>query len=288
MKHFEENTAEIKVIDKLAKVNETQESGENTMMKLQNTTADMEKRNLKILARVKNMEKENEDAKKLPKLSEIKPNDRKIELCKSGRYSLNMMGVVDRTTKQMKGYKLFLSDDTGMIYIGSGDELQISKERLIKAGNSSVLKVVNKFQVNFSENSLKTAFERAKEFAEISEQASCNDLEKNVTEVYQELVKYVISYTKIKKHEEELDIQYDPEANVVSIRDKEMQRLLDSIDPSYTKVKFCKKLVLIEDCIDEKIIVRNRVGNKGYGYNTTGNKMYYKFRVVDKLMGIGA
>lgn len=264
-----------------AKVNETQEREEMNMMKLQNTTREADVQ--EVLAEVEEIKKEIKDIYKLP---EIKPQDKSAVLCKSGDYFLNIMGVVNRTTKRMKGYKLFLSDTTGMVYIGSGEELVISKERLKGADNIDVLNIVNQFQVNFSEDNLKTAYERAKKFMEVSKQASCDDLEKNIVEVYREVIACAMNCAK--EEEKRLDIKYDEVTKVVSIRDKNMQEVLDRIDPNYTKVKFCKKLVLMEDLIDEKIIIRNRSGNKGYGYNETANKMYYKFRIIDKMMNAGA
>lgn len=280
----------VELQDRLAEVNTAKESEENTMEKLQNTTAEMEERTLRVLASAANMEMKNEEAKKLPKLPEIKPSDRTAVLCRNDNGdTLNIMGVVDKTTKLMKAYNIFVADGNGEVYIGEGRRgIKLSKARLRKADNSSVLEGVNQFQVNFSQDNLKTAYVRAKKFMEVCQYAVSDENSKTVGQAYREIVQYAMDYVKIKGQEKTSDIKYDPETKIVSIRDKQMQNVLDIVAPNYKRTAFCSDLAFIENYMDEKIIVRNRSGNKGYGYNETGNRMYYKFRVVDKLMNIGA
>ena len=186
----------------------------------------------------------------------------------------------------MKGYKLFLSDDTGVTYIGSDNGLVISKERLMEADNNNIMNCIRQFQVNFNENDVKDAYTRAKRFAEINKVVFSDNMDKNITEAYQDVVRYVLDI--VKEENNTNTYKYDEVSKVVSISAKKMQEVLDMVAPNFKKIEFCKRLSELQFKEDVEIIISNRSGKKGYGYNETGNKMYYKFRIIDRLMKAGA
>ena len=268
---------------KTAKNSRTQKREVTDMNKLQNTATGDKERVIKMLEKVNKMKQDKEDVQELP---EIQPQDKVVKLCKRDGYYLNMMGIADRATKRMKGYKLFLSDDTGVSYIGSDNGLVISKERLMEADNNNIMNCIRQFQVNFNENDVKDAYTRAKRFAEINKVVFSDNMDKNITEAYQDVVRYVLDI--VKEENNTNTYKYDEVSKVVSISAKKMQEVLDMVAPNFKKIEFCKRLSELQFKEDVEIIISNRSGKKGYGYNETGNKMYYKFRIIDRLMKAGA
>lgn len=268
---------------KTAKNSRTQKREVTDMNKLQNTATGDKERVIKMLEKVNKMKQDKEDVQELP---EIQPQDKVVKLCKRDGYYLNMMGIADRATKRMKGYKLFLSDDTGVTYIGSDNGLVISKERLMEADNNNIMNCIRQFQVNFNENDVKDAYTRAKRFAEINKVVFSDNMDKNITEAYQDVVRYVLDI--VKEENNTNTYKYDEVSKVVSISAKKMQEVLDMVAPNFKKIEFCKRLRELQFKEDVEIIISNRSGKKGYGYNETGNKMYYKFRIIDRLMKAGA
>lgn len=147
------------------------------------------------------------------------------------------------------------------------------------------MECIKSYDYSLSDQDLKNAFDKVREI--IHE-------EKNVVEYFpssmtvddmlDELIDKIIEKTTKKGNENdkssekaEDDEKYKVDENYIMILANQMQNELDEIDCGYSKTVFCKKVRILEQIYGAKILISNRSGGKGYGYNDTGNKRYYKF-----------
>lgn len=215
-------------------------------------------------------------------LPEIQPGDKEALLCIRDGYKLYMMPAVDTATMIVEGCKFYLEHE-GQLMIGAGHELSISKERILRASDHAIMGILNKYAVNFTEDDLKIAFERARRFLENMREMALRKNSLSIQEAYAE----VIRFAKYQSDQEDLNelrqrnCKYDREEQTVSIRDNYFQTVLDRVESGYTKVVFCKKLAMVAQHYGKELLI----SNKGrYTFNETGNNRWYKLKVVDELM----
>lgn len=215
-------------------------------------------------------------------LPEIHAGDKKALLCTKDGYNLYMMPVMDSTTMIIEGCKFYLEHE-GLLMIGAEHELSISKDMLLRASDHAILNNLNKYAVNFTEDDLKRAFERARRFLENVKELASHKNSLSIQEAYAEVVRFA----KDKSEQEYLDglqkynCKYDSEERTVSIRDSFFQTVLDEIGSGYTKIVFCKKLAILAQHYGKELLI----SNKGrYTFNETGNNRWYKLRIVDEWL----
>ena len=213
----------------------------------------------------------------------IKEGDKKVLLCVKDTYKLYMMPVMDSTTMIIEGCKFYLENE-GRLMIGAEHELSISKDMLIKATDHTVLSILNKYALNFTEDDLKRAFERARMFVEKMIDMASHSSSLNIQETYAEVIRYARDKAAEEKYNKgliESKCRYNPKERIVSIRDSFLQTVLDEIESGYTKIIFCKKLALLAQHYGKELMI----SNKGrYTFNETGNVRWYKLRVVDEWL----
>lgn len=222
-------------------------------------------------------------------LPEINPGDRKATLCIKDGYKLEIMPVYNAENLIVESCKLFLVQiATNTPMLGAGRELQLDKNKILDATDHSIFKVIRKFLINFTEDDLKLAFERAKLFLENSTNMVGINSSMNIMDAYREAVCFAIEKAgqedKSTMTQEERRCKYDKENKIVSIRDKYMKELLEEIGSGYTPVIFCKKLCMTEAYLGESILIHNR---GRYACNEAGNQRFYKLKVIDELIGKG-
>lgn len=222
-------------------------------------------------------------------LPEINPGDRKATLCIKDGYKLEIMPVYNAENLIVESCKLFLVKiATNTPMLGAGRELQLDKNKILDATDHSIFKVIRKFLINFTEDDMKLAFERAKLFLENSTNMVGMNSSMNIMDAYREAVCFAIEKAgqedKSTMTQEERRCKYDKENKIVSIRDKYMKELLEEIGSGYTPVIFCKKLCMTEAYLGESILIHNR---GRYACNEAGNQRFYKLKVIDELIGKG-
>lgn len=219
-------------------------------------------------------------------LPEIKSEDKRVTLCIRDGYRLEMMPVYNADNMIVEKCKLFLvNSNTNIPMIGAGTEMQIAKEKIMSAHDHTVFNVVKKFIINFSDDDIKKAFDRAKEFLETSRSMLAFNNSLNIIDAYREVVRRAIEMSKSEdnatdsKTTEGRRCKYNPEEKMVSIRDKYMKEILE--DTGYTPVTFCKKICMTEACMGVEILKHHR---GRYTYNEAGNQRFYKLWVIDEIM----
>lgn len=200
-------------------------------------------------------------------------------LVRRGEYQLNMQVCGDMTTMQSEGCKLYLTDvKTGKLYISSSSEITISRARLLSAIDHTVMGVLSTFLVNFGEDDMKKAYERATQYLKVVKNITKTPSSRNIQDIFVDIVDSAKRKAQEASISEEPsdDYKYNEQEGTVAILSSQMQKLLDEVDAGCTKTVFCKKLRMVEQHIGKKIIISNR-GGTGYGYNDTNNRRYYKF-----------
>lgn len=235
-----------------------------------------------------------ESAKETPELSNdnlpvIQPTDKKAMLCVRDGYALIIMPVFNAESLVVENCKLYLQNfETGMVHIGAGSELKIDKSKLLDATDHGVMRVLRKFTVNFTEDDMKLAFERAKIFMENIKTMVAVSSSMTIQQAYVEVVNFAIEKAKQEKGakvmEKDIHCKYNEKEQIVSVRDNYLQDVLDEVGAGFTKTIFCKKLCLLEAHYGVSLVIRN----KGrYSCNEAGNTRFYKFNLVDELLNTG-
>lgn len=219
-------------------------------------------------------------------LPQITPNDKRVILCIKEGYRLEMVPVYNADNMVVEKCKLFLVNEAHNVpMIGAGAEVQVGKEKIMDADDYNVLYVIKKFVINFEENDIKLAFERATKFLETSRSMVALNNSLNIIDAYREVVRRAIKMSKSEdnatdsKNTEGRQCKYDPENRIVSVRDTYMKKIME--DTGYTPVTFCKKLRLAEVSMGVNFL---KCSKGRYAYNETGNQRFYKLYVVDEYM----
>lgn len=235
-------------------------------------------------------EPEEDTLKETEKLPVINPSDSKVVLTRFGKYQLNMIVCVDISTMQSEKCRLYISDtETRIPYLSMGNEISISREKIANASDHKCMNIINKFNVNFTEDNRKEAYQRAKEYLECCSNSASLPASENILSVYARLMEYCRKEAELERVNNEITennriYNFDKKEGTIAIRDSKFQKVLDDVGSNYTKVVFCKKLRLAEIDLGKDIIISNCSGGKGYGFNATGNIRYYKFRIHKELL----
>lgn len=219
-------------------------------------------------------------------LPQITPDDKRVILCMKEGYRLEMIPVYNADNMVVEKCKMFLVNEADNVpMIGAGAEVQIGKEKIMGADDFCVLYVIKKFVINFEDNDIKLAFERARKFLETSRSMVALNNSLNIIDAYREVVRRAIKMSKSEdnatdsKNTEGRQCKYDPENRIVSVRDTCMKKIME--DTGYTPVTFCKKLRLAEVSMGVNFL---KCSKGRYAYNETGNQRFYKLYVVDEYM----
>lgn len=219
-------------------------------------------------------------------LPQITPDDKRVILCMKEGYRLEMIPVYNADNMVVEKCKMFLVNEADNVpMIGAGAEVQIGKEKIMGADDFCVLYVIKKFVINFEDNDIKLAFERARKFLETSRSMVALNNSLNIIDAYREVVRRAIKMSKSEdnatdsKNTEGRQCKYDPENKIVSVRDTYMKKIME--DTGYTPVTFCKKLRLAEVSMGVNFL---KCSKGRYAYNETGNQRFYKLYVVDEYM----
>lgn len=219
----------------------------------------------------------------------INPSDQKAALCVRDNFALVMMPIYCQESKLMEGCKFYLEDIvTGIPQIGASNEIRMEKDKIMGADNHSVMSSVNRFIINFSDDDLKLAFERAKIFLENAKNMVGVSSSMNIIDAYREVIKFALEKAAQEEAAKVMDVdrkcKYIKKEDIVAISDKYFKELIEEIGIGYTPVVFCKKLTMVEAHYNQKLMLHN--GGR-YARNTGSNKRFYNFYIVTELMGNG-
>lgn len=218
-----------------------------------------------------------------PVTADITPTDKKIMLCDLGAgREIYMVKEVNDSTGEVAGYYIHM-EENGYPLIGVGNRIKISQKNLATSTDYRIMNCLRNFNALFTEDMLKTAYERAKYYYEISTVAVKQRKDRSVIDVYAELVTYIewMAKREVDAGIADEDRKYFCKDNIAEIESKELDKVLEEIEAGCSKTIFAKNIVCIEEIMDRHIIVTN----KGrLGFNKTGNKRVYKFIVDEELI----
>lgn len=233
-----------------------------------------------------------ENLKETEALPEIKDSDSTVVLTTCDDFQINMIACVDTATMQADAYRIYLSYlHMDFPFISSTDEVKITREKILAASDHKCMNILNRFDINLTEDNKKEAYERAKEFIETSSKRVALPTTDNVLVIYARLMKYCKEQAQKEKENTTLTAddriyKFDKKEKTIAIRDSKFQKVMDDIDSNYTRTVFLKKLRLVEMHMKKTIIIANSSGGKGYGFNTTGNVRFYKFQIDEEILKI--
>ena len=193
-----------------------------------------------------------------------------------------MVKEVNDSTEEVAGYYIHM-EVNGYPLIGVGNRIKISQKNLATSTDYKIMNCLRNFNALFTEDMLKTAYERAKCYYEISTVAVKQRKNRSIIDVYAELIAYIVSKAKceIEAGITEEDRKYYSVGKVVEVESKELDKVLEDIEAGCSKTVFAKNIMSIEEIMDRHLIVTN----KGrLGFNKTGNKRVYEFIVDEDLI----
>ncbi len=218
-----------------------------------------------------------------PVIADIIPTDRKVMLCSVGNgREIYMVKEVNDSTGEVAGYYIHM-EKNGFPLIGVGNRIKISQKNLATSTDYKIMNCLRNFNTLFTEDMLKTAYERAKHYYEISTVAVKQRKDRSVIDVYAELVTYIewMAKSEIEAGITEEDRKYFCKDNIAEIESKELDKVLEEIEAGCSKTIFAKNIISIEEIMDRHLIITN----KGrLGFNKTGNKRVYRFIIDEDLI----
>lgn len=118
-----------------------------------------------------------------PVTADITPTDKKIMLCSldNGR-EIYMVKEVNDSTGEVAGYYIHM-EENGFPLIGVGNRIKISQKNLATSADYKIMNCLRNFNALFTEDMLKTAYERAKHYYEISTVAVKQRKDRSVIDV---------------------------------------------------------------------------------------------------------
>jgi hypothetical protein len=236
-------------------------------------------------------ELETEEVKVVKGLSQISETDKVVELTRCCEYSIRMMCITNKTTMQNEGCKIYLVNTiTKTRYIGAENEIRIAKETILNARGYEIMYPIKRFNIEISEDQLKQAFDRAKEFLEKSKKPLFDDTTVTIGEAYVRVVEYALQCAKAEADckdiiQEKRKFIYNKKEKTIMIYTGIFNDILRDLDLNYTQKIFNRKLKMLETDMGVQLIYTNRSEGKGYGWNTTGNIRYYKYALNEELIG---
>jgi ssDNA-specific exonuclease RecJ len=202
-----------------------------------------------------------------------------------------MMCITNKTTMQNEGCRIYLVNTiTKTRYIGAENEIRIAKETILNARNYEIMYPIKRFNIEISEDQLKQAFDRAKEFLEKSKKPLFDDTTATIGEAYVRVVEYALQCAKAEADSEDIIQEkrkfiYNKKEKTIMIYTGIFNDMLKHLDLNYTQKIFNRKLKMLETDMGVQLIYTNRSEGKGYGWNTTGNVRYYKYALNEELLG---
>lgn len=191
--------------------------------------------------------------------------------------------IIERNgaTGEIKDIKFALSEN-GKTYLGLEKLIGIPIEAIMdSAAKFDCLMDLKRYDYSITDEELKKAWENLQQLVRYRKFiVETNELA--VTDVLDMVIEYaefMIRESKQMSSEEqkEFEDKYRRTEDEIMISTKIMDDVLKEVGAEgYTKTTFCKKVRELEQFEQKKILVGNRSGNRGYDYNTTGNKAFYK------------
>lgn len=218
-----------------------------------------------------------------PVTADITPTDKKIKLCSldNGR-DICMVKEVNDSTGEVAGYYIHM-EENGFPLISVGNRIKISQRNLATSTDYKIMNCLRNYDALFTEEMIKTAYERAKRYYEISKVAVKQRKDRNIIEIYAELVMYIkwMANSEIEAGVAKEDRKYFSEGNIVDIKPNELDKVLEEIEAGCSKTVFCKNLDKIGEIMDKKLIINSK---NRWSYNKTGNNSVYEFVVDEDLI----
>lgn len=192
--------------------------------------------------------------------------------------------IIERNgaTGEIKDIKFALSEN-GKTYLGLEKPFSIPVKAIIDgAAKFDCLMDLKKYDYSLTDNDLKIAFENLQQLIRYRKFIFETD-ELKVTDALDMIIEhaeFMIRESKQMSSEEQKEFsdKYRKTEDTIMISTKIMDDVLKEVGAEgYTKTKFCKKLRELERFEQKEILRSNRSGNKGYDFNTTGNKTFYNF-----------
>ena len=192
--------------------------------------------------------------------------------------------IIERNgaTGEIKDIKFALSEK-GKTYLGLEKLISIPVKTIFDCqAKSDCLTELKRYDYSITEEELKTAWENLQEIVRCRKFIVETD-ELTVTDVLDMVIEhaeFMIRESEQMSSEEQKEFRdkYRKTEDTIMISTKIMDDVLKEVGAEgYTKTKFCKKLRELEGFEQKEILRSNRSGNKGYDFNTTGNKTFYNF-----------
>lgn len=178
----------------------------------------------------------------------------------------------------------FAMEENEKLYMGADELPSITIADILDRKGFKKMSFLKDYDYTLTADDLKQIYENVKKA--LNEHKSYYETHDEMT--VEEVLDEFFSAVEMKKEEsvnlgkeekEKFDIAFRIDEDFVMVNTQNIDALLEEIGAvGYTKTILCKKIRLLEQFSQKRILISNRSGGKGYTFNTTGNISFYKFR----------
>lgn len=214
----------------------------------------------------------------LDSTSPIEENSEFVMLCKRNGYKFEAVVIRNEASNTIQSCAIYaVEESTGRRLIDANGGLSVSREKIMNTENYKVMNFMRKFDVNFNEDDLKTAFYRLKGFIEISKsRVDSGELSiEEAFDVFQQLVIQRANAEEKSSSITERNYIYNAKKGYIQVRARKFQQALDDADTGFKRKKFLLGLRMLEKSTGQVIIKGNR--SKGYGFVDSNSQSWFRF-----------
>lgn len=198
----------------------------------------------------------------------------------NGQYILEMVNTLTPETMLSSGVQFFLREKlTGELLIGSECNLKIDRDKILNSDNHTVMNVIKKYDIGFTQKAIEMAWEKAKELLNTGKMIKVGTSSSlTILEAYRAVVIEVLR--RKSKNTEELNqkgkSEYLTENDELWIKTTKLAEILDYVDAGFKPATFCKRLAIAGGINGFDYITPT---GHGYATNTNSNVRYYVLKI---------
>ena len=258
-----EEDVEMKEMEKVVETTETmtnsdnhsKETKENKVAEEETTAPAQSKTDLES---VDNDTRYNELLNKEHKIAE---KSRCAVLCRRDGYRFEVQAFRNGANNTIQSYQVYsVEEETERVLIDSSGGVKVSREKVLCSKNEDCMSFMRKFDVNFTKDDLKIAYERLKKFMETSKwRVDCGEI--TVEDAFELFKELVMQRADVEEKDSKIDkrhYKYNKAKGWFQVSAEKFQQALDDADTGFKRRKFCQELKMVENSKNKVIILGNR------------------------------
>lgn len=198
----------------------------------------------------------------------------------NGQYILEMVNTLTPETMLSSGVQFFLRDKlTGELLIGSESNLKLERDKILNSDNHTVMNVIKKYDIEFTEESIELAWTKARELLNTGKMVKVGTSSSlTILEAYRAVVIEILrrKHKNVDDTNKKGESDYLTENDELWIKTTKLAEILDYVDAGFKPATFCKRLAIAGGINGFDYITPT---GHGYATNTNSNVRYYVLKI---------